>query len=94
MSFLLLICLFSGCGDDEAADVSDADHLVSEGWEEYAAGNYEDAIQRQEEYLENYVQGLRDKFARLETQLSTLQTQNTAVENAIASMQAQTGSGN
>jgi tetratricopeptide (TPR) repeat protein len=45
---LIIICLLIsnlvGCGDDEAVVSPGADTLISEGWAEYGAGNYEDAI--------------------------------------------------
>lgn len=45
---ILFICIIAGglagCGDDEAEPAPDASEFVSEGWEEYIAGNYEDAI--------------------------------------------------
>ncbi|MBN2082815.1 flagellar filament capping protein FliD [bacterium] len=43
-----------------------------------------EAITRQEMFLADYEQQLRDKFARLETTLSGLQTQSDSVEAAIA----------
>ena len=48
--FLLAISL-AGCGGDDAVVTPDADRLISEGWAEYGAGNYEDAISLYEEAL-------------------------------------------
>jgi len=54
--------------------------------------NYNSTIQRMEDRATEYEQSLRDKFARLETQLSQLQSQSTAVEKAIAAMSANSNS--
>jgi flagellar capping protein FliD len=53
--------------------------------------NYNEAIQRQEEHLANYEYDLRQKFARMETQLGELNNQMQAVEAAISKMNASTG---
>ena len=45
---LIIICFlvgsFAGCGDDSTVVGPGAENLISEGWAEYGAGNYEDAI--------------------------------------------------
>ncbi len=47
------ITAFIGCGDDdEAAIVPDAEGFINQGWQEYAAGNYEDAIAKHQNALE------------------------------------------
>lgn len=43
---------FVGCGEDETILGSDADRLISEGWQEYGAGNYEDAIVKCQQALD------------------------------------------
>jgi flagellar capping protein FliD len=53
---------------------------------------YDTTITRMEENLAEYEQSLRDKFARLETNLSSLQSQSKALEAAIAQQQAQSSS--
>ncbi len=47
-----LISGLAGCGDDTIVVVPDAENLISEGWAEYGAGNYEYAIARFEKALE------------------------------------------
>ena len=55
-SYVLFVCLLigglAGCGDDDDVTGSDATDLVSEGWLEYGAGHYEDAIDKYLEALE------------------------------------------
>ena len=51
---------------------------------------YSDAIIRAEENLEAYEARLRKRFERLEVQLSQLQSQSSALEQALASHDAQT----
>ena len=51
-----ILCLgistFIGCGgDDEVIIAPDAEEFVSQGWKEYAAGNYEDAIAKYQKAL-------------------------------------------
>jgi len=46
------VLLIAGCGDDEEVVAPDAGELTSRGWEEYAAGNYEDAIAKYQSALE------------------------------------------
>ncbi len=52
---IIIICLLignlAGCGDDETVDGSGASRLISEGWAEYTAGNYEDAIAKHQDAL-------------------------------------------
>ena len=48
ISICLFIVSFAGCGEDEIVVGPDDDKLISEGWAEYGAGNYEDAIARYE----------------------------------------------
>ena len=48
----LLVSGLTGCGGDETVFVPDAGELISEGWKEYGYGNYEDAIAKYEEALE------------------------------------------
>ena len=50
-SIFLLVISLAGCGDDTAVIAPDADRFISEGWAEYGAGNYEDAISLYEEAL-------------------------------------------
>ena len=58
LTFCIFMCLLSmglaGCGNDEPVAVRDADEIVSEGWKEYVAGNFEDAIVRFQEAVEKY----------------------------------------
>jgi len=50
ISICLLIGSLAGCGDKGETVVSpSADQRVSEGWEEYVAGNYEDAVAKFQE---------------------------------------------
>jgi tetratricopeptide (TPR) repeat protein len=53
---IIIMCLLlgslAGCGDDEDMVAPDAGELVSQGWKEYVAGNYEDAIAKYEVALE------------------------------------------
>ncbi len=48
----LAISAFIGCGgDDEVVIAPDAEEFISQGWKEYAAGNYEDAIAKYQKAL-------------------------------------------
>ncbi len=51
INIFVLIGILAGCGDDETVVGPDVDKLISEGWSEYGAGNYEDAIARYEAAL-------------------------------------------
>ena len=51
INICFLLSGLAGCGDDTTIVGPDAEKLVSEGWAEYGAGNYEDAIARFEEAL-------------------------------------------
>jgi len=44
IGLLFLTISFIGCGEEEDATVLTADMIVSQGWVEYSAGNYESAI--------------------------------------------------
>jgi tetratricopeptide (TPR) repeat protein len=56
VSCVCLVCLligsFAGCGDDEIGAGYDANELARQGWLEYSAGNYEDAIDKYQEALD------------------------------------------
>jgi len=52
VAMCFLIGGLAGCGDDEEIVAPDAGELISQGWKEYVAGNYEDAIAKHEEALE------------------------------------------
>jgi len=46
------ISTFIGCGgDDEVVIAPDAEEFISQGWKEYVAGNYEDAIAKYQKAL-------------------------------------------
>jgi tetratricopeptide (TPR) repeat protein len=46
------ISIFLGCGnDDEVVIAPDAEEFISQGWKEYVAGNYEDAIAKYQKAL-------------------------------------------
>jgi tetratricopeptide (TPR) repeat protein len=47
----LLFLIISGCGGDENSPILNADALISQGWIEYDAGNYEAAIYRHQSAL-------------------------------------------
>jgi tetratricopeptide (TPR) repeat protein len=49
---LWLIGSLAGCGEDVIVAGPDANELISEGWKEYVAGRYEDAIDKYREALE------------------------------------------
>jgi tetratricopeptide (TPR) repeat protein len=55
LSLVTILCLgistFIGCGDDEVIIAPDAEEFISQGWKEYAAGNYEDAIAKYQKAL-------------------------------------------
>lgn len=51
LSIGIFVLILSGCGDDENPPVLDADALISQGWIEYDAGNYEIAIYRHQSAL-------------------------------------------
>jgi len=53
---ITILCLgistFIGCGeDDEVVVAPDAEEFINQGWKEYTAGNYEDAIVKHQEAL-------------------------------------------
>jgi len=50
---LLTFTLFIGCGDKEETVIPGADEFINEGWKEYAAGNYADAIIKFQKALED-----------------------------------------
>ena len=52
LSMCLLIGNLAGCGEDVAVVAPDAGERIDEGWREYIAGNYEDAIAKYQEALE------------------------------------------
>ena len=52
INICLLISTLSGCGDDEDIVVPSAGERIDQGWREYVAGNYEDAIAKYQEALE------------------------------------------
>ena len=52
VNICLFVVGFAGCGDDETVAGSDAERFVSEGWQEYGAGNYEDAIGKYQQALD------------------------------------------
>ena len=56
MSLLAASCVFfssfAGCGEDVTEGALDAGERVDEGWKEYTAGNYENAIAKFEKALE------------------------------------------
>ena len=52
VSMGVLIGILSGCGDDEIVVTPNSSERVSEGWKEYVAGNYEDAIAKYQDALE------------------------------------------
>jgi len=51
---LIILFLFSiGCGkDEESSIIPKAEELVSQGWKEYSAGNYKDAIGKYQDALQ------------------------------------------
>jgi tetratricopeptide (TPR) repeat protein len=54
ISFILfygMILFFVGCSNEEQTTVASAEELVSQGWKEYVAGNYKDAIGKYQEAL-------------------------------------------
>ena len=51
ITICFLVIGLAGCGDDTIIVGPDAEKLVSEGWAEYGAGNYEDAVAKFEEAL-------------------------------------------
>ena len=53
-------------------------------------GTFNDQISRMEEDITAYKQLLRDKFARLETNLASLQTQSKALDQDLAQQAAHT----
>ncbi len=55
---------------------------------------YDDTIDRMEEYLADYEQRLRDKFSRLEVSISNFQSQQSALESALAQMNGSSSSSN
>lgn len=55
-------------------------------------GTYDESISRMEDNLADYEKRLREKFARLETSLARMQSQQQALESAIARQQAETSS--
>ena len=60
------------------------ERLKSNGTFDRQIAVYDDAIEREEAYLTDYEERLRDKFARLETTLSDLQSEQASIEAAIA----------
>ena len=52
VSCVLFVVSLAGCGDDEDVGARHAVSLISQGWKEYVAGNYEDAIAKYQEALE------------------------------------------
>ncbi len=56
--FIIILCIgifamiFFGCGGDNESIILDADALISQGWIEYDAGNYEASIYRHQSALE------------------------------------------
>ncbi len=50
--FIFFLLLFIGCGDKEEVTIPGADEFIDEGWKEYAAGNYSDAIKKFQKALE------------------------------------------
>lgn len=53
ISIFILISGLVGCGEDEEVSEPQADRLISEGWKEYVAGNYDDAILKFQQALED-----------------------------------------
>lgn len=51
INICFLIGILAGCGGDDVVAESDLDRLINEGWAEYGAGNYEDAILKHEAAL-------------------------------------------
>jgi tetratricopeptide (TPR) repeat protein len=47
-----VIMLVSGCGGEDNLNVIDADMLIDQGWIEYSAGSYQNAIYRHQSALE------------------------------------------
>jgi flagellar hook-associated protein 2 len=68
------------------------DRIKTDGSFDRMISTYNSSITRLQDNLDTYEKDLRNKFARLETSLSTLQTQSKALESAIASYNAQTSS--
>lgn len=96
-SIFLLIISLAGCGDDAAVVAPDADRFISEGWAEYGAGNYEDAISLYEEALveddtnaEAY-NGIGWCKARLGETLDAIRSFNEAVTKDPGSVDAYAG---
>jgi flagellar capping protein FliD len=53
---------------------------------------YTDTIDRMEDYIADYEQRQRDKYARLETSIANLQAQQSSLESAISKMNSSSGS--
>jgi flagellar capping protein FliD len=66
------------------------DRIKTDGSFDRIISSYNDTISRMEQNVSDYEKSLRDKFARLETQLSELQSQSAAVTAAITQWEAQT----
>ena len=52
ISCVIIAAVLSGCGQNEEAPAIGTDEIISEGWKEYSAGNYADAIIKYQTALE------------------------------------------
>ena len=68
------------------------DRVKQDGSFDREISNYDETISQMEDRLTAYETSLRDKFARLETNLSTLQSQQSALEAALERWYAATSS--
>ena len=97
INICFLIVILAGCGDDESVVAPDAGELISRGWTEYVVGNYEDAIAKYQEALEEdstsaeAYNGIGWAKARLGQPNSSIDSFKKAVEKDPANADAHAG---